>query len=338
MVHDENQLRYYWEELLYLRKMGESFARTHPKVAGRLELEADVCPDPHVERLIESFAFLTGRIQYSLDQDFPEIAAELIRVLYPHYLDPVPSMTVARFEVDAERGKLTGGYEIPRGTRLFALSDSHPGALCRFRTAYPVTLWPLEVTAAAFEAPERWLDDPGSVVKVLRLRLSTLADPVAKLGLGKLRFYLHGEQTLAGELYELLLNHVVRLAARADGSGRLRDLPPGSVEPVGFRLEEALLPAPEHAQPAYRLLQEYFAFQEKFQFFDVGNLDRLGQGLGQGFFDLLFFLDRLPEKRLSVTPEVFALGCTPVVNLFTKTTEPLRVDHRRLEYRLVFFF
>ena len=44
--------------LSYLRQMGERFARAYPKVAGRLELQRDECPDPHVERLIESFAFL----------------------------------------------------------------------------------------------------------------------------------------------------------------------------------------------------------------------------------------------------------------------------------------
>jgi type VI secretion system protein ImpG len=137
-INDEEFLRYYWEELLYLRRMGQGFARTYPKIAGRLELQGDECPDPHVERLIESFAFLTARIQRDLDSDFPEIAAELLDVLYPHYLRSVPSMAIARFEVDPERGKLTNGYTIPRHTKLFAVAGD--GAICRWRTAYPVTL------------------------------------------------------------------------------------------------------------------------------------------------------------------------------------------------------
>ena len=77
--------------------MGSAFAETHPKVAGRLELGTDVSPDPHVERLIESFAFLTARIQRNLDGEFPQVAVELLNILHPHYLNPVPSMAVAAF-------------------------------------------------------------------------------------------------------------------------------------------------------------------------------------------------------------------------------------------------
>ena len=142
-------LRYYLEELSYLREMGQQFARSYPKVASRLELQPGECPDPHVERLIESFAFLTARIQSDLDSDFPEVAAELLDVLYPHYLRPVPSMAVARFDFDPERAKLTSGFEIAKHTQLFAVADQ--GAVCRMRTCYPVTLWPVKVTRAEME-------------------------------------------------------------------------------------------------------------------------------------------------------------------------------------------
>src|SRR6476619_5312994 len=115
--HDDEFLRCYLKELSYLRRMGERVARRHPKIARRLELQADECPDPHVERLIESFAFLAARIQTDLDNDFPEIATELLDVLYPNYLNPVPSMTVVRFDVEP---KITKPVEIPRKTPMFA--------------------------------------------------------------------------------------------------------------------------------------------------------------------------------------------------------------------------
>src|ERR1041384_4986251 len=95
---DDSLLRYSLYELAYLRHAGRDFAATYPKVAARLELQPGECPDPHVERLIESFAFPTARIQSDLDADFPEIAKELLDVLYPHYLRPIPSLAVARFD------------------------------------------------------------------------------------------------------------------------------------------------------------------------------------------------------------------------------------------------
>lgn len=337
-VNDEDFLRYYWEELLYLRRLGASFARTYPKVAARLELEADESPDPHVERLIESFAFLTARIQRNLDNDFPEIAAELLGVLYPHLVDPVPSMTVVRFDVDPDRGKLTSGYPVPRHTPLFVHADG--GAICRFRTCYPVTLWPVELTEARFDSPDRFpfLDRAGEVATVLSLAIETRADPLHELDMDRLRVHLAGDQILAEGLYELLFNHLLGVVLLPDGEdgepepGRRRHLHPSAVQPVGFAEEEALLPYPPHAQPAYRLIQELFAFPEKYRFMDLVGLD--GHGASERL-TIHFLFDRLPAPRLTVSASNFVLGATPAINLFEKTSEPIRMDHRRLEYRLV---
>jgi type VI secretion system protein ImpG len=328
----EEFLSYYLEELSYLRHAGERFARTYPKVAGRLELQRDECPDPHVERLIESFAFLTARIQADLDSDFPEIAAELLNVLYPHYLNPVPSMTVARFEVDPQRGKLTTGHEIPRHTQLFAHAEG--GAICRMRTAYPVTLWPVEVKAADVVTPDNFdfLDNASNVASVLRLRLESHADPFDVLEIDKLRFYLHGEPVLVGRLYELLMNHLIRIAVLPAGARAPRDVARDAVVPVGFERDDDIIPYPRYSHPAYRILQEYFAFPEKFHFFDVRRLR--GTMSGQRS-DLLFLLDQVPSAKMLLTPETFSLGCAPAINLFRKTSEPLRIDHRQPEYRLV---
>ena len=63
MINHEELLEYYRRELTYLRRRGADFAERYPKVAGRLEIGLDECPDPHVERLLEAFAFLTARLQ-----------------------------------------------------------------------------------------------------------------------------------------------------------------------------------------------------------------------------------------------------------------------------------
>jgi type VI secretion system protein ImpG len=332
---DEGILRYYLDELSYLRHAGQDFASVYPKVAARLELQPGECPDPHVERLIESFAFLTARIQSDLDADFPEVAKELLDVLYPHYLRPVPSLAVARFDVDPERGKLTSGYEIPRDTPLFVHAER--GDVCRLRTCYPVTLWPVEVTEAELETPDLYDFTSGlpDVVSILRLRLRSQADTFEDLGVDRLRFHLTGDPVMVGRLYELLLinlKSVVIVPAIESNTGTAPfHLPPSVVHPVGFGEDEALLPYPSTSHPGYRLLQEYFAFPEKFHFVDLAGLKGRARGATT---DVLFLLKRLPG-RLPVRPDTFSLGCTPVVNLFQKTSEPIRIDHRQIEYRLV---
>src|SRR5690348_599452 len=131
----EELLRFYERELTYLRKMGVEFARKYPKVAGRLELGPDQSADPYVERLLEGVAILTARVQYNIESEFPKISAALLEVLYPHYLVAVPSMSIARFEIDPTQGKLTSGFTIDRHSPLVA--EARQGHACRFRTGYP---------------------------------------------------------------------------------------------------------------------------------------------------------------------------------------------------------
>jgi type VI secretion system protein ImpG len=325
-------LRYYQRELHYLRLMGQAYSRRYPKIAGRLEMGMDECADPHVERLIEAFAFLAARIQLNIDNDLPEISTALLNILYPHYLCPVPSMSIAHFEVDPDQGELTAGHPIPRHVRLFAESEPE-GVTMRFRTAYPVTLWPLRVEYLDFESVDQFdfLDADADVASVLRLRLRAEGMAMHELELDRLRFFIDGGRMVAYALYELLFCQVRGVALLPDGRGRPVRLPKDCIEPVGFGREEDVLPWQPHSHPGYRLLQEYFCFPEKYLFFELSGLERHGS---EEFFDVLFLLDRLPDQRIAPGPETFKLGCTPIVNLFSRYSEPIRLDQRQVEYRL----
>src|SRR5438270_8383641 len=142
---------YYERELTFIRQFAQDFARTYPAAAGRLLLEPNRSADPHVERLIEAFALLTGRIQLKLDDEFPELTEALLNTLYPHYLAPIPSMAVVQFELDAARARLPGGFAIARGSQL--LTQPVGELPCKFRTAYPVTLWPVRLAEARLTPP-----------------------------------------------------------------------------------------------------------------------------------------------------------------------------------------
>ena len=77
----DDLLPHYERELAFLRKHAGDFARRYPKIAGRLQVSGDVGEDPHVERLIESFALLTSRIHKRLDDDFPLFTESFLEVL-----------------------------------------------------------------------------------------------------------------------------------------------------------------------------------------------------------------------------------------------------------------
>ena len=325
-------LDHYHAELAYLRRGGAEFARLYPKVANRLQIGAEECPDPDVERLLEGFAYLTARIQRNLEQQGSEVATTLLDILYPHFLAPVPSTSVARFEVDPEQGKITAGHQIPKHTSLFA--ETADGQTCRFRTCYPVTLWPVRITHAGFESTDRYdfLDGVPGVATVLRLRVEAIEGTLGELQLESLRFYLNAELRIAAGLYELLTGHTAGVCILPVGSEQPTYLPKDALRPVGFGADEDVLPHPPYSHAGYRLIQEYFTVPRKFLFFDVAGLSARGEAEA---VDLLILLDRIPAERVMIGPETFALGCTPIINLFPKTTDPIRLDHRAPEYRLI---
>ena len=332
----ESLLEYYERELTFLRQLGQEFAQSYPKVAGRLLLEPGKCEDPHVERLLQAFALLAARIHHKIDDDFPEITDAFLGLLYPHYLAPIPSMSIVQFVLDPEQGKLTSGYQIPKGTQLYAKPIE--GTQCRFRTCYSTTLWPIEVKSAKFESVDRPVGG-SKFGAMLRVELQCQAGMTfADLEIDRLRFYLDGESQTVHSLYELLLNHVHEIRVGppgVKGGKKPHVMTSDRLSPVGFGLEEGLLPYPPHAFLGYRLLQEYFAFPQKFLFIDFAGLHELDFSAMKDRMEVAFVLDRLPKAGQTVGPENFRLGCAPIVNLFELITEPIRLDETQHQYMVI---
>lgn len=313
--------RYYQDELTFLRELGREFAQAHPDAAHFLTPGGD----PDVERLLEGFAFLTGRLRQKIDDELPEVTHSMMGLLWPHYLRPIPSMTLMQFS--GSRGPVREQRVVPRGTEI----DSVPveGTPCRFRTACDVSLEPVEMVEAA-------LENPASGTWIIRLRLKTATGvKIPQLKLERLRFFLAGEPPVTSALYLLLARHVAEVSARSVAGGKVLatvTLPGGAVSMAGFADEEALLPWPPHAFPGYRLLQEYFTFPQKFLFVDVGGLSRLPELGGEDLFEIVIRLARAPVASLRLAAENFVLGCTPAVNLFERDGDPIRVEHDKTEY------
>jgi type VI secretion system protein ImpG len=327
-------LTYYERELTFVRRMAAEFAEKYPKIAGRLLLERGKCEDPHVERLIESFALLAARVHLKIDDEFPEITQSLLQVLYPHYLCPVPSMSIVEFVLDPAQGKLSTGYAIDRHETLY----SKPGhdTVCRFRTCHPVTLWPIEVQSARIDLGGVAAAGGRVPAAVLTLRLRTQGDTrFAELEIDRLRFYLAGESQLTHRLYEMLFAHCYRVELRDPVGGTAISLPDPSLLDVGFGRDEGLLPYSPRSFLGYRLLQEYFHFPEKFLFADVVNLAPLRAARFERDAEIRFLLSQAPRLDQAIEAQNFRLGCAPVVNLYTQVAEPIRLDHAHAEYRVI---
>ena len=337
----EQLLPYYESELGYLRRSLREFAERYPKIAGRLLISGEVCEDPHTERMIESFALLNARIAKRLDDDYPEFTEALFDVLYPHYLRPFPSCSIARLDLAGATKQQSAAGSIPRGTQL----TTRPvrGAACTFRTVYPVAIAPLALTRAAFSdilrAPDA-VRPPAGATAGISLTLAASAEQVAldKLDLPLLRVFIDGEPSFCAALRDALFMRTVGAWIEADDSGRWVPLPSVPIRPAGFDEDEAVIDFPARSHAAYRLLTEYFCFPEKFNFFDI-DLAAFGAAVpGARSVTLHLALsgirsDSNTARMLStLSTNNVLLGCTPVVNLFRQRGEPIRLTHTTPSY------
>ena len=341
----EELLPYYERELGFLRRYSREFSERYPKIAGRLLIGGEVCEDPHIERMIESFALLNSRIAKRLDDDYPEFTEALFDVLYPHYLRPFPSCSIACFDFGAAPAQLTTASVIPRGTQL----NTRPvrGTACTFRTSYPVTVAPLALTEASFSAiiqpPEAVRPPPGATSSISITIASTAAQVnVAQLSLDKLRVFIDGEPSFCAALRDALFMRTVAAYVEGDDNGRWVKLQASPVTAAGFDDDESLIDFSARSHTAYRLLTEYFCFPEKFNFIDI-DMKAICALLPSGCRSVTLHLalsglrtDSNSARMLgTLTPNNVLLGCTPVVNLFRQRGEPIRLTHTSASYTVI---
>src|SRR5262245_8759511 len=226
---------YYDRELRFIRQLAQEFAKQYRAEAGRLELDvAGRSTDPHVERLIEAFALLTANVHVKLDDEFPELTDAMLGVLYPHYLAPLPSMTIVQFELIPGAAEMPNGYTVPVGSTL--ATNPIQGVSCKYRTGYPTTIWPLRLSDAKLRPPPfpPGLNPPDKAQALLRLQLDgTSPQPIDSLTLKSLRFFLLGDAQLTVDLYEAIFTDVMQVVLFA---------PKGKAPPVILRPEDCIRP------------------------------------------------------------------------------------------------
>lgn len=337
-------LQYYNEELRYLREMGAEFAAAYPKIAGRLGLEGFECADPYTERLLEGFSFLAARTRLKIDAEFPRFTRHLAEMVYPQYLAPTPSMMVAQFQPDWGHSGLIKGHRVPRHSVLKSHLDRRGTTRCEYRTAHAITLWPLRLLEAEYTpymgSVGGLLPDTGCRPEsVLRLRFELHGKaPAASLDLDCLPLFLRGADALPTRLYELLVGHVLQGWAATPspvGAGHCF-LGRTSVAPLGFSDDEALLPLSRQAFRGYRLLQEYFAFPERYLFVELRGLREALRHCDGSTFDVVLLLDTYdPQLGRTIDTSNFCLNCAPAINLFPYRADRIVLGPGEFEFHVV---
>lgn len=327
----------YEHELVILRSLCREYAQRYPKVAAKLQIGGDTCDDPHVERLIQAVALLCARVSKRLDDSYPQFTEALLNLLFPHYLRPFPACAIVRF--------CDGSDSFPAIARATQLQSAPIGGVpCTFSTAYTLAPAPVALASASYapliDAPAATrLPPDATACLTLVFVAATPGAPLCLASAASLRFYIDADPSFCALLRDTLFMRCAGAYIASGADDAWRRLPSIPVRPVGWADDEALLPMDARSHPASRLLAEYFAFPEKFNFFEV-DLAALLQQMPAGTSRLTLHLaiaglraDGDQARMLSNLSSTQLLqGCTPVVNLFRQAGVPITFDQLSADY------
>ncbi|WP_428560298.1 MAG: type VI secretion system baseplate subunit TssF [Solidesulfovibrio sp. DCME] len=310
---------HYQRELAHLKVLAVEFAKAHPALAPLL---SGPSTDPDVERLLEGTAFLTGLVREKLEDELPEVVHNLLQLIFPHYLRPVPSSVIMQF---SPKPGLLEVVTAKAGTRVASVPVD--GTKCLFTTCFDVDIQPLRVVSASLERRPGLRPNLTVSLELTGLRFADWTPSC-------LRFLIGGGYGEAANRFALLMRYTKRLVVRPGKDGKPTTLPRKNLHPVGFADDEALLPYPGQSFPGYRVLQEFFLLPHKFLFFDVTGLTAVRERGEGAAFDIVFEMDALPDTPPEFRAEHLILGATPAVNTFPHSAEPIVLDRRTSGYRI----
>ena len=323
-------LFYFEQELRFVRNEATQFAERHPGTAHALGICKDSIDDPQIARLIESVALMNGRLQQRLDESYPELTESLVNLLFPHYLRPVPSYCMLDFSIFEEAN---AKHRIPKGIEFDVVSES--GEPVVFRTSEDIALLPIKVAAvdvlfAPFELTKPANAENAKAMLELTIEATDSSIELRDLDIEQLKLHLKGESHFALRLYDLLAHGCCQVCI--NNNGKIHTLGKSALQPIGFDVNDTILPYQAVSFDGFKLLTEFFMFPERFQGFklDLGNV--MQQLIGSEFRIQIFLNEMSVVQARSIQAQHFSLFCTPLVNLQTKVSEPLQINFSQKQY------
>ena len=333
---------YFKSELAELRSDALEFARDYPAIADELALNLGKSRDPHIELLLQSFAWMTSRLRQNMDAETKQLPSILLQQLYPQLVSSIPSMAIMECDIDGFAADFDNGYQF-NGQRQFepgnitAKTDAL-GKLkqCRFSSCHQVNLWPLKV-AQISRFPINQQDYIRNHFKsgqaIIDIQLTSSPESAANGLLMKqpLRFFINLDDQAKYSFYNILAKSFIGAVVYNSEGEKVKTLNKKNLRFCGYEDHERTMPATKQQDLGYSLLFDYFHFPEKFLFFEIDGLQDIQ--FNDALQLMLVFEEPIP-KNITLNHNSLKLNCIPVVNLFQKSTEPVPLTHKDYRYKL----
>lgn len=336
----DSLLPYYEHELSLFNKQSKAFAKKYPKIASRLLMGHDTVDDPHIERLIQAFALINARTNKKLDDSYADFTESLLEVVYPDYLKPFPSVSIAQFNLGVQANAMSEAIHIAKAS-TFSTQKTN-GIPCQFQSTTAVTLLPLKIDNVSFETSQEVYDHQHGLLNgciSIKFKATNPSFDYQALLEHSIELYIDEDASQGTSLWDTLWCDVKQTHIHGQQVHKFNGSP---FNITGFDPEQQMLPKHRVSNLAPALLKEYFYFPDKFNFLRL-NLAQSCPTLkvASSEFEIrgYFKFDKKNSIRLKNFQQLSAssikLFCTPVVNLFKSAAKPIQVNHRSIYYDLV---
>jgi type VI secretion system protein ImpG len=346
--------KYFEREYNFLQVAGEEFSKKHPTLGSKLRFSERERKDPFVERMMEGFAFLAGRIHERLDDEFPEIAGGILEILFPHLLKPFPSCAI--LQAKPKPGAITQAVNISKGSEIQTLTGKykvkykvHAGpqeksrvtekeepAEFIFSTTQELVVRPMKLEQVRIEETPQ-----GNSFLILKIQPDRNVN-YAALNMNNFQIYLQGSASVKFNLLLYLTRYVSSVSVKEliDNKSTFRKIDDFSIgiPELSWETDEndnSILPYSKQTFTGFRILHEYFSFQEKFFFVTLKGLEKFKDSGESNPFEIKIDFNRRIVREKSPGPNDILLHCTPIVNLFSRSTEEVIVNQRLPEYYVI---
>lgn len=325
-------LTLYKKELNNLFSEIQEFSKKHPTLALGYN---DLSENPHISRLVQAFSLLHTKLNIALEENNTEFITNLVEILYPHYVAPIPSLAIIALDVDK---KQTLPVNVPKGKLLEMKSNKF---ISTFQICYDLQILPLQIrNAFCCGVTDKTSDNlaiTSSTTKaILTIQLQASEEAsLGDLGLNKIRFFIKSFNKLEYSIYQNLMSSVTAVIVNRIGDNAHPTLiDKNSIQPVGFSQQDVILPYhSSNSLEAYRLITEFFTFPQKFLFFDL-SLDQVDLSLYSQNLEINFYLNNNQLEDL-ISKENFVLNAVPIINLFSLESDPISLEKGKAEYPVI---
>jgi len=334
------------EELQELRSSAKDFQSDFPSVASNLYLEDGKSRDPHVEHLVQAFAWMNARLSSRIEAEKEKIPRFLLNHLQPNNLASRPCAAIAKGRYDPSANNSLNRFKLKPGSSLAIESELAEGEAkraCKFSNPYEVNLSPLDSTETRYfeDIPTLLRREHPQALGIISSTLSPSSDVAFSSGYqleNEFNFYIDSNREIQSLLMEELATALLGVLVLDDESRVVARLGPESLCFNQFSLRHSVFGKSDGENSAHSALVDYFSFPERFMFFALRGLGGLGfPFLPSGQLSklrIIFLLEKRLPKAIQECRDFLKLNCFPIVNLFDTTSEPIAYSAEKTKYQL----